>query len=103
MTPPKTPGCNPDAPASFAGPAGSASPVTDKTWELYNLGKCGLHYIAHKMREIETESSRLRQAIESILDENRHLADGENCTLINLKRALTPNVPDERPGKQPQA
>lgn len=31
---------------------------------------------------------RLRAAIRMTLDENRHLADGEDCTLINLKRAL---------------
>jgi hypothetical protein len=30
----------------------------------------------------------LESAIRQTLEENGHLADGENCTLINLKRAL---------------
>ena len=34
------------------------------------------------------ENERLRSAIQQTLDENGHLADGENCTLIVLKRAL---------------
>lgn len=42
---------------------------------------------------LHAEVERLRAAIEQTLDENGHLADGENCTLIVLKRALkTPNV-----------
>jgi len=36
------------------------------------------------LREIE----RLRAAITQTLNENGHLADGDNCTLIALKRAL---------------
>lgn len=40
-------------------------------------------------REIAT----LRAAIQQTLDENGHLADGDNCTLIHLVRAIeTPNV-----------
>ena len=39
-------------------------------------------------REIE----RLQDAIRQTLDENRHLADGENCTLLVLKRALPDNA-----------
>jgi hypothetical protein len=34
------------------------------------------------------EIDRLRAAIQHTLDDNVHLADGENCTLIVLKRAL---------------
>lgn len=34
------------------------------------------------------EISRLRDAIRKTLEENSHLADGENCTLIRLNRAL---------------
>lgn len=34
------------------------------------------------------EIDRLRAAIRQTLDENGHLADGDNCTLITLKRAL---------------
>jgi len=36
------------------------------------------------LREIE----RLRAAIIQTLNGNGHLADGDNCTLISLKRAL---------------
>lgn len=35
-------------------------------------------------REIE----RLRAAIQKTLEENGHLADGEDCTLIHLVRAI---------------
>ena len=34
------------------------------------------------------EIKRLRAAIQQTLNENGHLADGENCTLIVLKRAI---------------
>lgn len=37
---------------------------------------------------LATEVRRLRAAIQQTLDENGHLADGDNCTLIVLKRAL---------------
>lgn len=36
----------------------------------------------------DSEIERLRAAICKTLDENRHLADGENFTLIELKRAI---------------
>lgn len=46
---------------------------------------------------VENENRRLRTAIQQTLDENGHLADGENCTLIVLKRALkTPNAVAQR-------
>lgn len=41
------------------------------------------------------EVRRLRYEIEMTLRENAHLADGENCTLIRLKRALSPNAAGE--------
>ena len=37
---------------------------------------------------IESEIARLRAAIQKTLDENGHLADGDDCTLIELKRAI---------------
>lgn len=45
------------------------------------------------MTEAADEIERLRDAIIETLEENLHLADGENCTLIRLKRALPPNDP----------
>jgi hypothetical protein len=37
---------------------------------------------------LEHQRDELLAAIETTLDENGHLADGDNCTLIALKRAL---------------
>lgn len=46
----------------------------------------------HELNQLSAENERLREAIRQTLDENGHLADGENCTLILLKRAIeTPN------------
>ena len=39
-------------------------------------------------RELERELAALRDAVAQTLRENAHLADGENCTLIRLKRAF---------------
>lgn len=44
--------------------------------------------VLHHVEELETENAILREAIMDCLQENGHLADGENCTLIGLKRAL---------------
>lgn len=44
--------------------------------------------LAEALEEIHDENMVLLQAIRQTLDENGHLADGENCTLIVLKRAL---------------
>jgi len=42
---------------------------------------------------LAAENDRLRAAIQQTLDENGHLADGEVCTLILLKRAIeVPNA-----------
>jgi len=47
------------------------------------------HIAVWALHEIE----RLRDSIQQTLDENGHLADGDNCTLIHLVRAMeTPNV-----------
>ena len=40
------------------------------------------------MRSAKAEIERLRAAIRQTLDENGHLADGDVCTLILLKRAI---------------
>ena len=39
-------------------------------------------------RKLERERNKYKNAILSCLEENLHLADGEDCTLITLKRAL---------------
>ena len=67
----------------------AGSPLTE---ELDHCGESILATVA-ALYETRTECTRLRAAIQQTLDENGHLADGENCTLIVLKRALkTPNV-----------
>lgn len=41
---------------------------------------------------LSREKERLESAIKRTLDENGHLADGDDCTLIHLARAMpTPN------------
>ena len=44
--------------------------------------------LAWNYRAADAEIERLRAAIKETLDKNGHLADGENCTLIDLKRAI---------------
>lgn len=64
---------------------------------------CFVSVAAYALRRRDVEILKLRNAIQKTLDENGHLADGENCTLILLKRALeAPNaeltgVPKARP------
>jgi hypothetical protein len=36
----------------------------------------------------ESENARLRDAIQKTIDENGHLADGDDCTLRHLVRVL---------------
>lgn len=43
---------------------------------------------ADEIDRLRAECTILRQSIRQTLDENSHLADGENCTLIGLKQAL---------------
>lgn len=55
--------------------------------------------LANLVEELHNDNMTLRQAIRKTLNENGHLADGENCTLIVLKQALrkvgTPWAGDE--------
>lgn len=46
---------------------------------------------ARSLEVADKEIARLRSAIQDTLTDNGHLADGENCTLIKLKRAMSPN------------
>ena len=41
-----------------------------------------------RLVRVKEELKAAQDAIRRTLDENGHLADGENCTLIHLKRAL---------------
>lgn len=44
--------------------------------------------LANLVEALHDENMVLRQAIRRTINDNLHLADGENCTLIVLKRAL---------------
>jgi hypothetical protein len=45
-----------------------------------------------EVRVLRGEKERLEHAIQITLDENGHLADGDDCTLIHLVRSMpTPN------------
>lgn len=49
--------------------------------------------LREEIERLDSESCRMRAAIRQTLEENGHLADGDNCTLILLKRALeAPNA-----------
>lgn len=50
----------------------------------YGMGKRNRELMTQLCDEVE----RLRGGIRKTLDENGHLADGDNCTLIYLKRAI---------------
>ncbi len=41
-----------------------------------------------ELEEARARIAHLETAIRSTLEANRHLADGDNCTLIELKKAL---------------
>lgn len=70
------------------------TPITD---ELYEKVRCfeneeqamdACATMRDKCREFERENAKLREAIRLTLEENAHLADGENCTLRCLKTAI---------------
>lgn len=55
---------------------------------LANDIKAPDHVPAMCLRDAAAMIESLRWAIESTLDENRHLADGNVCTLLKLKQAI---------------
>jgi len=44
--------------------------------------------IMYALQDARADIMRLHGAIEKTLADNGHLADGDNCTLIDLKRAI---------------
>jgi hypothetical protein len=46
------------------------------------------HELQCRCFDAADEIRRLRAVIKKTLDENGHLADGDNCTLIDLKKAI---------------
>ena len=55
-----------------------------QSWKTLGTGEMVSYHVA----DLIAENDRLYSAIKKTLDENLHLADGENCTLIDLKRAI---------------
>lgn len=62
--------------------------------------------MTHRQKELHTgkllidcisELERLNEAIRLTLEENCHLADGDNCTLLRLKLSYEPNASDQLP------
>ena len=74
----------------------SDTPMTDTAHEL--LGKHGkvsvyrMETVERAYNEMTRRALAYERAIRLTLKENAHLADGDNCTLIELKRALRDNV-----------
>jgi len=62
-----------------------------------------LQDVVRRLNAANKEIARLRAAIRETLSDNRHLADGENCTLLKLKRAMSPiaRISDGREQGQP--
>jgi len=54
----------------------------------YFPGATGQHDVFRGIEAMEVERDKFRAAIQKTIDENGHLADGDNCTLIELKRAI---------------
>lgn len=65
----------------------------EREWQAGVLANAKLHHIERKdaiarAERAEREVERLRAGIGECLRTNAHLADGEDCTLIGLKRCL---------------
>lgn len=73
-------------------PQANETPMTYKLTKavtnLVNSYKEKAEYYKARADKLEIERNTYYNAILSCLEENAHLADGDNCTLITLKRAL---------------
>jgi hypothetical protein len=47
-----------------------------------------------EIQSLKATNAQLLQAITKTVEENLHLADGDNCTLVHLVRALGPDEPN---------
>lgn len=56
--------------------------------QAYFPGASTMHDTYRGIEAMESERDKFRAAIQKTIDENGHLADGDNCTLIELKRAI---------------
>jgi hypothetical protein len=75
----------------------------EREWQAGIIAHAQLHHAERKeaiarAERAEAEVARLRAGIGECLRQNGHLADGEDCTLISLKRCLY-NPTDTRESK----
>lgn len=70
----------------------------DDRRDVVTLTSC-IFFARQCIVDTAAENIRLRQAIEKTITDNLHLADGEVCTLIDLKRAVNW---DDRPWQEQQ-
>jgi len=56
--------------------------------ELSSLYRDQRDYLSKEVEKLKAERNKYRDAILACLEKNRHLADGDQCTLIGLKQAL---------------
>jgi uncharacterized protein YhaN len=56
--------------------------------QAYFPGASTMHDVYRGIEAMEAERDKFRSAIQKTIDKNGHLADGDNCTLIELKRAI---------------
>ena len=81
----------------------SDTPMTDTAHEL--LGKHGkvsvyrMETLERAYNEMTRRTLAYERAIRLTLQANAHLADGDNCTLIELKRALRDNANGNTAGR----
>lgn len=52
------------------------------------MAKMSESAIMYALQDARSDIMRLHGAIEKTLEDNGHLADGDDCTLIDLKRAI---------------
>ena len=64
---------------------------------------CEANAFKIELRNLHLENFRLREAICRTLQENEHLADGEDCTLIHIKRAMQSNAQGKPPAESGSA
>lgn len=64
------------------------SEISDIMWAANKDAEQSRMRLANQVTETVAENLLLKKAIRQTLEENRHLADGENCTLKRLKDAV---------------
>jgi len=52
------------------------------------VANAAIYEAAFRLDEQDARINQLETAIKKVIEENLHLADGDNCTLIELKRVI---------------